>query len=216
MKPTFLHQILVTAILLLQANAVMSAQNDKTIGRFSVNVGVSGIPLYAFQDAGYSIGEKFYDEPEYITELYNFDIKSKTFGTYSVEASCQLGRRWAILLNVGYSRMEADYYDIRTDEYLKSEADDIFSILAGGRFYWMNTRSHKLYSSVYMGLMLHDRSLEYWEKSNYDNDGFGFQVTIFGWQFGKGRVYGVLEAGVGDLYTGIIPLGTRLGVGYRF
>ena len=80
----------------------------------------------------------------------------------------------------------------------------------------MNTRSHKLYSSVYMGLMLHDRSLEYWEKSNYDNDEFGFQVTIFGWQFGKGRVYGVLEAGVGDLYTGIIPLGTRLGVGYRF
>ena len=112
--------------------------------------------------------------------------------------------------------MEADYYDIRTDEYLKSEADGIFSILAGGRFYWMNTRSHKLYSSVYMGLMLHDRSLEYWKKSNYDNDGFGFQVTIFGWQFGKGRVYGMLEAGVGDLYTGIIPLGTRLGVGYRF
>ena len=206
MKPTFLHQILVAAILLLQANAVVSAQNDKTIGRFSVNVGVSGIPLYAFLDAGYSIGEKFYDEPEYITELYNCDMKSKTFGTYSIDASCQLGRRWAVLLNVGYSRMEADYYDICTDEYLKSEADDIFSILVGGRFYWMNTRSHKLYSSVYMGL----------KKSNYDNDGFGFQVTIFGWQFGKGRVYGVLEAGVGDLYAGIIPLGTRLGVGYRF
>lgn len=216
MKPTFLHQILVTAILLLQANAVMSAQNDKTIGRFSVNVGVSGIPLHAFLDAGYSIGEKIMREPEYLTEVYMNDTRSKTFGTYSIDASCQLGRRWAVLLNAGYSRLEADFYDIVSGQHLKSEADNIFSILAGGRYYWMSTRSHKLYSSVYMGVMLHDRSLEYWEKSNYDNDGFGFQVTMFGWQFGKGRVYGVLEAGVGDLYTGIIPLGTRLGVGYRF
>jgi hypothetical protein len=215
MKPTFLHQILVTAILLLQANAVMSAQNDKTIGRFSVNVGVSGIPLHAFLDAGYSIGEKIMREPEYLTEVYMNDTRSKTFGTYSIDASCQLGRRWAVLLNAGYSRLEADFYDIVSGQHLKSEADNIFSILAGGRYYWMSTRSHKLYSSVYMGVMLHDSSLDYWKRSNYDNDLFGFQITLFGWQFGKGRIYGVLEAGCGDLYIGIIPLGTRLGFGYR-
>lgn len=216
MKYSFLYQILLTATLLLTASAEMPAQNEKTFGRFSINAGVSGIPLHAFQDAGYSIGEKIMREPEYLTEVYMNDTRSKTFGTYSIDASCQLGRRWAVLLNAGYSRLEADFYDIVSGQHLKSEADNIFSILAGGRYYWMSTRSHKLYSSVYMGVMLHERSLDYWKRSNYDNDLFGFQVTLFGWQFGKGRVYGVLEAGVGDLYTGIIPLGTRLGVGYRF
>lgn len=212
MKPTIPFQIILAAIVLLLTNAETSAQSE----RFSINVGVSGIPLYAFLDSGYQIGEKISDEPEYMTGLYDHDMKSRTFGTYSIDASCRLGRRWAVLLNAGYSRMEADFYDICSGQYLKSEADNIFSILAGGRFYWMSTRSHRLYSSVYMGVMLHDRSLDYWKKSNYDNDLFGFQITLFGWQFGKGRVYGVLEAGCGDLYIGIIPSGTRLGIGYRF
>jgi hypothetical protein len=65
-----------------------------------------------------------------------------------------------------------------------------------------------------MGLMLHNRSLDYWKASNYDKDLFGFQVTFAGFQFGR-KTYCVVELGDGDLSMGI-PLGLRLGVGYRF
>ena len=116
---------------------------------------------------------------------------------------------------VDVQSLDADFFDPATKEHLKSEADNFFSIMPGIRFYWKDTPSFKFYSSLYMGLMLHNRSLGYWKASNYDKDLFGFQVTFAGFQFGKRKVYGVTELGAGDLSMGI-PLGIRLGVGYRF
>ena len=214
MKRTYPLFLSSTLLLLVLSGGKLSAQPEWTKDRLDINVAVSGAPLYAFSDYTYG-AEYFYQEVEHLTNLYTGNLRSKTYGFYSIDAAYRLGKRWAVLLNTGYSRMDADFFDPATNEYLRNEADNFFSILAGGRFYWKDKPGLKLYSSVYMGLMLHNRGLDYWRYSNYDKDLFGFQITFIGCQFGRKKVYGLVELGDGDLSMGI-PLGIRMGVGYRF
>lgn len=214
MKRTYPLFLSATLLLLVLSGRKLSAQPEWTKDRLDINVAVSGAPLYAFSDYTYG-AEYFYNEVGYLTDLYTGNIKSRTYGFYSADAAYRLRKRWAVMLNAGYSRLDADFFDPATKEHLKSEADNFFSIMPGIRFYWKDTPGFKFYSSLYMGLMLHNRSLDYWKASNYDKDLFGFQVTFAGFQFGKRKVYGVTELGAGDLSMGI-PLGIRLGVGYRF
>ena len=130
--PLFLSAIL---LLLGLSGGKLSAQPEWTKDRLDINVAVSGAPLYAFSDYTYG-AEYFYQEVEHLTNLYTGNLRSRTYGFYSIDAAYRLGKRWAVLLNTGYSRMDADFFDPATNEYLRSEADNFFSILAGGRFYW--------------------------------------------------------------------------------
>lgn len=216
MKRIIKATIVCTSLLLISyfCDARDTTAVNVTNDRFNINVAISGAPLYAFYDASYGM-EHFYDAPEVMESIYTGNIKSRTFGTYSVDAAYRLGKRWAVLLNVGYSLMKADYYDPATHDFIRNETDNIFSILAGGRFYWKDKPKHKIYSSLYLGLMLHNRSLDYWEASEYPNQLLGWQVTFLGWQFGRKRIYGLIELGVGELSMGV-PMGMRVGVGYRF
>ncbi|MBR5299518.1 MAG: hypothetical protein IKU36_04610 [Bacteroidales bacterium] len=213
MKRTYSLFLSTTLLLLTLTGWKLSAQPEWTKDRLDINVAISGAPLYAFSDYTYG-AEYFYNEVEHLTHLYTGNIRSKTYGFYSVDAAYRLGKRWAVMLNAGYSRMDADFYDPATKEFLRSEGDNFFSLMAGGRFYWKETPAVRFYSSLYMGLMLHNRNLDYWNASNYDKDLFGFQITFAGFQFGR-KTYCVVELGDGDLSMGI-PLGIRLGVGYRF
>lgn len=206
--------IFATLFLLMWPKADMGAQPKWMKDKVDINVAISGAPLYAFSDYTYG-AEYFYEYVEFLKNVYNGNIKSKTSGFYSVDAAYHLNDKWAILINAGYSHLDVGYYDPATYQHQKTETDNFFSVLAGGRRYWIRDTDFKLYSALYFGLMLHNRDLEYWKVSNYHNKTLGFQITYLGCQFGKGRLYGVAESGAGDLYMSVFG-GVRLGIGYKF
>lgn len=132
-----------------------------------------------------------YDGPTYIT------------GNIMAEINFIRGKRWVFSLALAANGLWKNTYDNFTEEKTGRVSGFSATVMPQVRFNWINRDVLKLYSSVGLGLTVGSFEDE-------SRSWGSFQLGLLGVQVGR-RFFVFGEAGCGMLY-----MGGKFGVGYRF
>ncbi len=179
-----------------------------TYPKYEVRLGWAGAPLVDYSNSG--VWANRWMEPYFDNSLGGLyqDIKGSTIITGVISADVDIYFKKWLSLNVSLnfnniSKYAFDGYSF--DKFLKSSHTYI-TILPAVKFTYLTRPIVRLYSSVGLGLTCVAGKDDSMDMRAYPN----IQVVPFGISLGK-KVYGFAEFGTGMLY-----MGGRVGIGYKF
>ena len=185
---------------------------------WELSLGISGLPLYAWEQRPIGVEYWLAGGPTSATKLYSHSFYARTSGMIYLQGAMQFHKRWAAVASLGYSHLDIKYVYPSTGATDWRDQSEGFTAFAGLRYYYVSRPAFKMYAAAQGGLFLHTGGQEYWHMLDDNPKRFlGGQFTFVGMQFGK-KWFGEVELwGFGDYYTIILPpSGGRVGFGYRF
>lgn len=170
--------------------------------RYEITLGWAGYPwLDYFCLGSWGLNESRYSEPDYWYSASSRDEYMS--GIISADFSIHYRRWFSLDVAMGMNVVWGKEYDAFTGDYLRPRSGAMFSLVPEAKFFYVNTKAFRLYSSVGLGLALGAVNREW---TCYPV----IQVTPIGLTAGR-KVFFFAEASIGSAY-----IGGKTGIGYRF
>ncbi len=190
--------------LLLVAVGIANAQKKS---EFSVSYGVA-----TSRSVNSSLGDAF------DFHWLKTDNASYT-GAVNMEYMYRLNSHWAVGVDFGYEHAQCDAMDETDADNIAKYKDDYFTVMLGGKYYWINGAKFRIYSKAAVGVSFvrekmtgivdYTSSVMPDEQELFSDNatGFAYQVSPVALEIGK-DFCGFLELGYGN--QGVVQAGIRV------
>lgn len=212
MKRIFRNAVIMTTAILAAVSMQASDRQAKEAGfrqkfpyKYEFRIGWAGYPIVDGLEYGNGIGccdiGPMYNDPGHWYE--NYSGPDYMTGIISGEFSIHFKRWFTLAVELGVNGLWGYDMDPETEQRVARRSGAVVHIIPTARFYYVNTRGFRLYSSVGLGLAAG-------RFRGYATLYPAFQIAPIGFTAGK-RVFFFAETALGSS-----RIGGKMGIGFRF